>query len=100
MTIMNGARHEVGAAAVERALTDIEGRAFGRWHRMEYDCYSDAELRALRDDLLDHLAARTLSDPRLRTERAVIVARTAAECALGYLDPAVSPPGTRRSVSR
>ncbi|NJP50151.1 immunity 49 family protein [Streptomyces sp. SBST2-5] len=91
--MMNVDRHEVGTAAVERALTDIEGRALGRWHRMEYDCYSDAELCALRDDLLDHLAARTLTDPQLRTEASVTVARTAAECALGYLDLGSFPNG-------
>lgn len=93
MAIMNVTRHEVSGASAEQALADIEGRVFGRWHRMQYDCYSDAELRALRDDLLDHLGARTLSDPQLRTEPAPTVARTAAECALGYLDLGSFPGG-------
>ncbi|MEV8593014.1 immunity 49 family protein [Streptomyces sp. NPDC052012] len=93
MTIMDVPRHEVSVRSVEPALSDIRGRTFRRWHTMRYDCYSDAELLGMRDDLLDHLAARTVSDPHLLTEPAPLVLRTAAECALGHLDLGCFPNG-------
>lgn len=93
MTIKDVARHEVGGRSIEQALEGIERRTGHRWHTMQYDCYSDAELRAMRDDLLDHLAARTLTDPRLDTAPSRMVLRTAAECALGFLDLGCYPNG-------
>ncbi|GGW35306.1 immunity 49 family protein [Streptomyces griseoloalbus] len=93
MTIRDVARHDVSGRSVEQALEDIERRTRHRWHTMQYDCYSDAELRALRDDLLDHLAARTMTEPRLDTAPSHMVLRTAAECALGYLDLGCYPNG-------
>lgn len=97
MTIKEVARHDVSERGVERALDDIRRRAFNRWHTMQYDCYSDAELRALRDDLLDHLAARSVTeDPRLDTVPSRTAMRTAAECALGFLDLGSYPNGDQK----
>ncbi|MCX4666542.1 immunity 49 family protein [Streptomyces sp. NBC_01381] len=93
MTIKNIARHDVSEQRIERALGDIERRARSRWHTMQYDCYSDEELQAMRDDLLDHVAARTVTDPKLSTAPSRIVLRTAAECALGFLDLGSYPNG-------
>lgn len=92
MTITHVARHEISERSAEQALTDIERRAFGHWHTMQYDCYSDARLRAMRDDLLDHVAARSVSDPDLGTAPSVVL-DTAAECALGHLDLGCFPGG-------
>ncbi|MFF5517000.1 immunity 49 family protein [Streptomyces coeruleorubidus] len=96
MTIKDVARHDVSRQRIEQALEDIERRTRRRWHTMRYDCYSDEELQAMRDDLLDHLAARTLTDPRLGTARSRIVLRTAAECALGFLDLGCYPNGDQK----
>ncbi|MEU6908678.1 immunity 49 family protein [Streptomyces coeruleorubidus] len=96
MTIKDVARHDVSRQRIEQALEDIEGRTRRRWHTMRYDCYSDEELQAMRDDLLDHLAARTLTDPRLGTAPSRIVLRTAAECALGFLDLGCYPNGDQK----
>lgn len=92
MTIMDVARHEVGGRSTEQALADIRSRTFGHWHTLRYDCYSDARLRALRDDLLDHVAARSLADPDLAGAPALVL-DTAAECALGHLDLGCFPGG-------
>nr|WP_033325698.1 immunity 49 family protein [Streptomyces yerevanensis] len=91
-------RHEVSEQRIEQALEGIEGRIISRWHTMQYDCYSDAELQAMRDDLLDHLAARTVADPQLSTPPSRIVLRTAAECALGFLDLGSHPDGDQEIV--
>ncbi|GGX34483.1 immunity 49 family protein [Streptomyces noursei] len=93
MTIKDVARHDVSEQRIERALEDIWGRAFSRWHTMQYDCYSDEELQAMRDDLLDHIAACTVADPEPGTAPSRIVLRTAAECALGLLDLGCYPNG-------
>lgn len=92
MTIKDVARHEVGGRSVERALADIESRTHGHWHTLRYDCYSAARLTAMRDDLLDHVAARSVSDPHLRTAPPLVLG-TAAECALGHLDVGCWPGG-------
>ncbi|MFF1271894.1 immunity 49 family protein [Streptomyces marokkonensis] len=92
MTIMHVARHEIGGRSAEQALTDIERRTFGHWHTLQYDCYSDARLQAMRDDLLDHVAARSVADPHLGAAPSVVL-DTAAECALGRLDLGCFPGG-------
>ncbi|MGY3202605.1 immunity 49 family protein [Streptomyces sp. TE5632] len=93
MTIKDVVRHGVSERGVEQALEDIEWRTRRRWHTMQYDCYSDTELQAMRDDLLDHLAARTVVDPRLGSASLSSVLRTAAECALGFLELGCYPNG-------
>ncbi|WP_374774266.1 immunity 49 family protein [Streptomyces sp. NBC_01310] len=93
MTIKDVARHDVSEQRIEQALDGIERQARRRWHTMRYDCYSDDELQALRDALLDHTAARTVADPRPGTAPSGTVLRTAAECALGLLSLACFPSG-------
>ncbi|BDH12618.1 immunity 49 family protein [Streptomyces hygroscopicus] len=93
MTIKDVARHDVSEQRIEQALADIERRAHSRWHTMQYDCYSDETLQGLRDELLDHIAARTVADPWPGTAPSHIVLRTAAECALGLLSLGCYPNG-------
>ncbi|MEV6674252.1 immunity 49 family protein [Streptomyces sp. NPDC051162] len=84
--------HGVDPQKVAQALEDIEGRTFGRWHRLRYDDLSLAGLQVLRDELLDHVAARVLEDPAL-TATSRLALRTAAECAYGVLDIGMFPHG-------
>ncbi|GGN64812.1 hypothetical protein GCM10011579_034680 [Streptomyces albiflavescens] len=93
MTIKDVARHDVSEQRIEQALEDIRWRARRRWHTMQYDCYSDEELTAMRDDLLDHVAASTVTDPQLSAVQSRIVLRTAAECSLGFLELGLYPNG-------
>lgn len=93
MTVKDVARHDVSEQRIEQALEDIERRAHSRWHTMQYDCYSDGRLQGLRDELLDHIAARTVADPEPGTASPRIVLRTAAECALGLLSLGCYPNG-------
>ncbi|MFJ9855135.1 immunity 49 family protein [Streptomyces sp. NPDC101150] len=94
MTIIKDvARHDVSGQRIERALEDIERRAFHRWHTMKYDCYSDERLRGMRDELLDHVAARTVAGAETGTASTRVVLRTAAECALGLLSLGCCPNG-------
>lgn len=93
MTIKDVARHDVSEQRIAQALDDIERRARHRWHTMQYDCYSDEELQAMRDDLLDHIAARTVAGPESGTAPSRIVLRTAAECALGLISLGCYPNG-------
>ncbi|MEN8656312.1 immunity 49 family protein [Streptomyces sp. 21So2-11] len=98
MTIKDVARHDVSERSIEQALEDIQRRTRRRWHTLQYDCYSDAELQAMRDDLLDHVAARTVADPQLGITSSRIVLRTATECALGFLDLGCYPDGDQEIV--
>ncbi len=93
MTIKDVARHEVSEPRIEEALENIRGGPAARWHTMRYDCYSDEEMQALRDDLLDHIAARTVADAEPGTAPSDVVLRTAAECALGLLSLGCYPNG-------
>ncbi|WP_406110375.1 immunity 49 family protein [Streptomyces sp. NBC_01003] len=93
MTIKDVARHDVSEPRIEQALENILRRARRRWHTMQYDCYSDEELQGMRDELLDHLAARTVADPEPDAAPSRIILRTAAECALGLLSLGCYPNG-------
>ncbi len=86
------ARHEVDRRYLDRALEDIAGRAFSRWHSLRYDSLSLAKIRAMQDELLDHVAARTAQGGTLDTS-ARSVLQTAAECALGALSVGCFPDG-------
>ncbi|MEU5428928.1 hypothetical protein AB0H73_25520 [Streptomyces olivoreticuli] len=66
---MDVTRHKIVEQRIARALGDIEGRAFGRRHGLRYDRLSLAGLREMRDELLDHVAARALQDPALTAPR-------------------------------
>lgn len=67
-----------------QALDDIDGRAYKRWHSLRYGSISPALIRAMADELLDHVAARTVTEPGLDAA-AGTVAVTAAECVHGVL---------------
>ncbi|MEU6883345.1 immunity 49 family protein [Streptomyces sp. NPDC046712] len=91
------AHHEVGEERIAKALDDIEGRAWGRWHSMRYDSVSPRRIREFADELLDHVAARALKDPTLDdTARSAL--RTAAECHLGVLSIDCWPNGDQELV--
>ncbi|MFE6177158.1 immunity 49 family protein [Streptomyces sp. NPDC056464] len=84
--------HEVGEQRTAQALDDIGPRTRGRWHAMGHDGPSLGKLRVMRDELLDHVGARSVRDPALDgTSRAAL--RTASECALGILSVGCFPDG-------
>ncbi|MFJ7073758.1 immunity 49 family protein [Streptomyces sp. NPDC098781] len=84
--------HEVGERGMTEALDDIGPRTRARWHSMRYDGPSQGKLRALRDELLDHVAAGIRRDSALdEPSRAAL--RTAAECSLGILSIGCFPKG-------
>ncbi|MEV6731490.1 MULTISPECIES: immunity 49 family protein [unclassified Streptomyces] len=85
-------RHEVSGERMARALEDISRRTRRRWYDMRYDHASPARLQELQDELLDHVAARTVEDPALE-ESARSALRTAAECSLGLLSLGCFPHG-------
>ncbi|MEU9420927.1 immunity 49 family protein [Streptomyces sp. NPDC048272] len=84
--------HEVSREAMTGALDDIRRRTRRRWHSMRHDDPSPAALRGMRDELLDHVAARGVEDPVL-DESSRSALRTAAECALGELSVGCFPNG-------
>lgn len=86
------AAHEVSEKLVAQALDDIEERAFGRWHSMRYGSFRLDRLREMGDELLDHVAACTLTAPGL-DDASRVVLRTAAECALGVISLGCYPNG-------
>ena len=84
--------HQISEQRLTEALDDIDGRAFGWWHRMRYDSASQKNMLAMRDELLDHVAARTVADPALdESSRTVLL--TAAECSLGVMSVGCYPNG-------
>jgi hypothetical protein len=94
MTIKAVARHTVVEERIAQALEDMWSRAFGRWHEMRYgDMQLQRGLRDLGEELADHVAARTVPDPALRTSDSRTALITAAECALGVLSLACFPDG-------
>ncbi|MFB6943981.1 immunity 49 family protein [Streptomyces sp. NPDC060286] len=90
-------RHEVGGQRMDQALDDIRPRTRGRWHGMRYDDASPEKLHEMRDELLDHIAARTVAEPVL-DEQAHTALRTAAECSLGVLSIGCFPEGDQEIV--
>ncbi|MGW0712070.1 immunity 49 family protein [Streptomyces sp. NPDC002643] len=87
--------HEVSGDRIAQALDDIGKRTYGRWHRMRYGDLSLDSLRELGDELLDHVAARTVADPAL-DEAAFTALRTAAECYHGVLSVGCFPDGDQK----
>ncbi|WP_326647382.1 immunity 49 family protein [Streptomyces sp. NBC_01750] len=90
-------RHEVSGQHIGQALDDISRRTWRRWHWMRYDDPSPEKLQEMRDELLDHIAARTVEDPAL-DESSRTVLRTAAECSLGALGVGCFPDGDQEMV--
>ncbi|WJV50954.1 immunity 49 family protein [Streptomyces flavofungini] len=84
--------HEVGEDHLSRALDDITGRTWERWRWMRYDDPSPRKMRGTGDELLDHVAARTVAGGAL-DETAATALRTAAECFLGELSVGCFPGG-------
>lgn len=95
MTIKEVTRHAVTEQRIEQALEDMWSRAFGRWHDMRYGDMLPLQrgLRELGEELADHIAARTVSDPALSTPDSRTALVTAAECAMGVLSLACFPDG-------
>ncbi|MGW2786300.1 immunity 49 family protein [Streptomyces populi] len=94
MTIKEVTRHAVAEQRIEQALADMRSRAFGRWHTMRYgDMPLRRGLRELGEELAEHVAARTVPDPALRTPDSRTASITAAECAMGVLSLACFPDG-------
>lgn len=87
------ARHEVDEDRTGRALEDINGRTFGRWHGLRYADLSVKGIQETGAELLDHVGALTLQDPQLEGAQGRLVLRTAAECALGALTLGTCPGG-------
>ncbi|MFJ9951807.1 immunity 49 family protein [Kitasatospora sp. NPDC091207] len=85
--------HKVDEERIDRALDGIRRRSFGHWHGLRYDSLSLRGLAALRDELLDHVGARTLQDPALTGASGRLALRTAAECGLGVLSLGAFPGG-------
>ena len=87
--------HQVGEQRLAEALDDIHGRAYARWHSLRYDSASPARIRAMADELLDHVAARAIAEPGL-DDKARAVAVTAAECVHGVLSVMCFPDGDQK----
>ncbi|MGG2464202.1 immunity 49 family protein [Streptomyces sp. RGM 3693] len=85
-------RHEVDGRRISQALDDIGQRTRQRWHGVRYDDPSPEKLQEMCDELLDHIAARTVEDLAL-DEPAHTALRTAAECSLGALSIGCFPDG-------
>ncbi|MBE1533119.1 immunity 49 family protein [Actinomadura algeriensis] len=90
---MEIARHQVSEQLIARAVDDIQGRVATRHHRLRWDDLTLKGLRDTRDEILDHVAARTLSDPALSATEAHLALRTAASCSAGVLDLSLWPEG-------
>ncbi|MFD9605301.1 immunity 49 family protein [Streptomyces sp. NPDC059970] len=90
-------RHGVSGQHIAQALDDISRRTRGRWHWMRYDDPSPEKLQEMHDELLDHIAARTVEDPAL-DEASRSALRTAAECSLGVLSVGCFPDGDQEIV--
>lgn len=84
--------HDIDSRQMAKALDDIRRRAFGRWHSMQYGGMRLNDLAEMRDELLDHAAARIASDPTLDTPLREVL-HTAAECSLGLLSLECFPNG-------
>jgi hypothetical protein len=86
--------HQVSEQRLAEALDDIDRRAFGRWHSLRYDSLNLADMQRMRDELLDHVAARIRTEPSAASDPLTRkVLRTAAECAYGVLDLGTFPNG-------
>lgn len=90
-------RHEVSEQRIAQALDDISRRTRRRWHGMRYDDPSPEKLREMHDELLDHVAARTVEAPAF-DESSRTAMRTAAECSLGVLSVGCFPDGDQEIV--
>ncbi|WP_424892296.1 immunity 49 family protein [Streptomyces sp. XH2] len=88
-------RHTVSEQKIAQALEDIHRRTFYRYHGLRYDHLSLKGLQEMHDELLDHVAARTATDPAL-DEPSRTALLTAAECSLGILNVGCFPDGDQK----
>ncbi|WP_329926179.1 immunity 49 family protein [Streptomyces sp. SP17BM10] len=86
-------RHAVDGRRVAEALGLIVERTNHRWYEMWSKGPSPQRMLALRDELLDHVAARTVERAAEAEPSAAVVLRTAAEMALGALSAGCFPDG-------
>ncbi|MEU8925292.1 immunity 49 family protein [Kitasatospora sp. NPDC048545] len=84
--------HTVVDQRIRDALGDVRSRALGHWYDIEDDL-TIGSVRAMGEDLLDHLGALTPEDPTLAGADARAALRTAAECVLGVLQLGCFPRG-------
>ncbi|MFI6106660.1 immunity 49 family protein [Streptomyces sp. NPDC051310] len=89
--------HEISSQHVAQAREGITARTWKRWYGMRCDAPSQGKLQEMRDELLDHVAARAVEDPALdASARAAL--RTAAECSLGVLSIGCFPDGDQEII--
>lgn len=86
-------RHAVDGQRVAEALDRIVMRTNHRQYEMWREGPSPERMLALRDELLDHVAARTVERPVQEEAPSGLVLRTAAEMALGALSVGCFPDG-------
>lgn len=86
------ARHVVDPERITAALDDIGKRTARRWYALDGDLPL-ASVREMRDALLDHVAAQSMTDAAFLTAQTRTVLRTAAEFTFGYLELGVFPGG-------
>ena len=92
-SVRDETRHEVDGARIEQALRTVRGRTLDCWMDLRAGDMSLVRLGELRDDLLDHVGARTVEDPALEADASREALLTAAECALGVLGTGCFPEG-------
>ncbi|MFF5447797.1 Imm49 family immunity protein [Streptomyces sp. NPDC012888] len=76
-------RHRVGAAALSAAQDDFTARLGGEVHRMRHDDSPSYGWQMIADDLLDYVAARSVTDPGLRGRDIRVAVESAAAAAVG-----------------
>ncbi|MFE5857549.1 immunity 49 family protein [Streptomyces sp. NPDC056500] len=91
-------RHEVSGEQTARALDDIHRRTRQRWNALCDDDPSPQKLREMHDELMDHVAARSLEKGATFDEPSRSALRTAAECSLGILSVGCFPNGDQEIV--
>ncbi|MEU8927497.1 immunity 49 family protein [Kitasatospora sp. NPDC048545] len=84
--------HTVAQQWIRDALGDVNGRVRRHWYDIEDDL-TIGSVRAMGEELLDHLGALTLEDPALAGADARAALWTAAECSLGVLQLGCFPRG-------
>ncbi|MFG2292716.1 Imm49 family immunity protein [Streptomyces sp. NPDC048603] len=76
-------RHRVGAAALSAAQRDFAGRLAGEVHRMRHDACPSYGWQMISDDLLDYVAARSVTDPGLGGKDIQVAVESATAAAVG-----------------
>ena len=94
MGINDVTRHAVNQRDLDRAFGDMADRVQRRFVDVYYDGHPmRVMLSELGYELLDHVAARSVQDPRLEDPRTRLALTTAAECLFGVLELGCCPGG-------